>query len=83
MSRDATSKYAIQLVVPGYRYSPACWNCRRNGRPTAANLIRYIESFEASTRPGGCNAHLGETRVSSAYIRLNEYAGQVVASFNG
>ena len=81
MSRDVTSRYAVQVIVPGYRYSPACWNCRRDGRPTAANLARYVESFEASTRAGGCNAHLGETRVREACVRVNEYAGTVVATY--
>jgi hypothetical protein len=82
MSRTATSKYAVSITVPGYRYSLASWRCNQSGRPTDANLARYVEAFEASTRPGGCNAHLGEQYVSSAYVKVNSgYDGQVVATY--
>jgi hypothetical protein len=82
MARDpAPTAYAVDMTVPGYRYSPASWHCKRNGRPTAANLAAYVASFEASTMPGGVNAHLGATRVASARIRRNTYAGDTVATY--
>jgi hypothetical protein len=81
MGRTVTSKYAVRITVPGYNYSPMSWQYRRYGRPTDASLARYVRDFEASTLPGGSNAHLGEQHVSSAYIRVNEHAGTVVATY--
>jgi hypothetical protein len=81
MARDTSPTYVIEMTVPGYRYSPAPWNCRRDGRPTAANLAKHVASFEASTQPGQCNAHLGATRVASAKIRRNMLAGDTVATY--
>jgi hypothetical protein len=57
------------------------WNCRRDGRPTAANLQKFVESFEASTRPGGVNAHLGATTVTKAMIMLNDGSRKLVAEY--
>jgi hypothetical protein len=82
MSQTLTSKYQVRIFSPAHNYSPASWNCRRDGRPTDANLARYVESFEASTRPGGVNAHLGETRILRAVIAVNEYGGDVVARYS-
>ena len=82
MERTATSKYAVSITVPGYQYSLASWRCNESGRPTDANLARYVAAFEASTRPGGCNAHLGEQHVSSASVRVNSGTnGAVVARY--
>lgn len=82
MARDpAPTTYVVELNTPGYRYTPASWNCRQYGRPTAANLAAHVKGFEDSTRPGGVNAHLGFTSVSSARIRRNQYAGDVVAEY--
>lgn len=50
------------------------------GTPNAANLGRYIEGFEASTRAGGPNAHLGTQTVVSARI-VRQSTGEVLASF--
>lgn len=75
------AKYQVTVTVPGRRYSPASWNCKRYGRPTEANLRKYVESFEASTRPGGCNAHLGIEVVARAEVRLNDGSGKVVAEY--
>jgi hypothetical protein len=88
MPRDRTSKYAVTLTAPGYAFTPSLWLVRRDGRPTDANLARYVASFEASTGPGGPNAHLGAqqmtsatVRVISAVIRLNQAGGSVVARY--
>lgn len=83
MGRTATSKYAVSITVPGYRYTLAAWRCNQSGRPTQANLAKYVHAFEASTKPGGCNAHLGEQHVTSAYIKVNSgYDGAIVARYD-
>jgi hypothetical protein len=82
MSRDpAPSTYVVEIDTPGHRWTPAPWNCRQNGRPTAPNLARYVQDLEASTMPGGCNSHLGATRVASARIRYNVLGGATVAGY--
>ena len=81
MARDTATAYVVDISTPGYRWTPAAWNCRTMGRPTAANLRRHVEGFEASTRPGGVNAHLGATLVTRASIRRNALGGAVVATY--
>jgi hypothetical protein len=81
--RDTTPTYVVMIHVPGVRYTPAAWNCRRDGRPTEANLRKYVESFEASTRPGGANAHLGEETVAFARLMRNDGSREVVAYYSG
>lgn len=79
--RDMTTKYQVTLTVPGRHYSPVSWNCKRDGKPTTVSLGKYVESFEASTRPGGVNAHLGVEVVSSAQIRLNDGSRKIVTEY--
>jgi hypothetical protein len=81
MGRTVTSKYAVSITVPGYSYGLASWRCQQSGRPTDANLARYVAEFEASTRPDGCNAHLGEQHVTSAHVKINNYNGAVIARY--
>jgi hypothetical protein len=82
MGRTTTSTYAVRITVPGYQYSLTPWHCKESGRPTDANLARYVAAFEASTQPGGSNAHLGEQHVSSAYVKVNSgHDGAVVARY--
>lgn len=79
--RDTTTKYQVRIKVSGYGFPPMSWNCKRDGRPTGANLKKFVESFEASTRPGGCNAHLGATTVTKAAICLNDGSRKKVAEY--
>jgi hypothetical protein len=81
MARDLTSTYVVEIRTPGFGWTPAAWHCGRNGRPTEANLAQYVEDLEKSTMPGGCNAHLGATRVARAWIRRNTIGGATVASY--
>jgi hypothetical protein len=76
------TKYQVTVVAPGLaQYTSYSWNCRRDGRPTGANLRKHIKSFEAATKPGGVNAHLGEVTVLRAEIRLNDGSRKVVVSY--
>lgn len=81
MGRTTTPAYVVQIADGRYRYAGSAWVVATDGKPTEANLRRYVESFEASTRPGGANAHLGEVRVLRASIRRNVPAGQTVATY--
>jgi hypothetical protein len=78
--RDTTSKYVVHIVEAGLAQGlPISWNCKRDGRPTDANLAKYVEAYEASTRRGGMNEHLGATTVMNA--RINELGGATVAAY--
>jgi hypothetical protein len=81
MPRDTTPTYVVEIRTTGHGWTPAPWHCGRNGRPTEANLALYVGDLEKSTAPGGCNAHLGETTVTRAWIRRNSIGGATVASY--
>ena len=81
MSATLTTKYQVRISVPGYSYPPMSWNCRRDGRPTDANLREYVLNFEASTQPDGVNAHLGVTVVRLHSLLVNDCQGTVVSRY--
>jgi hypothetical protein len=63
------------------------WRTRRQGvipaegKPTTANIDKWVDTFEESMKPGGCNAHLGFHPVLSAEI-LDQFNGnEVVATW--
>lgn len=53
--------------IPGY------------GKPTAANLAKFVAKLNESFRPGGVNAHCGPEQVVAA--RIVRY-GETLATFN-
>ncbi len=60
--------------------TPAGWDTKHAGRPSDVTLKNYVEKFEASCRPGGCNAHLGPTVVWSAKV-IRQSTDEVVATY--
>jgi len=80
MGRSTTPTYVVHLTVPGFHYTPAAWRVKQAGRPTDANLAAYVKAFEASTEPGGVNAHLGPQTVRSAQV-VRQATGEQVASY--
>ena len=81
MGRTLTAKYQIRLNTVGPALMPMSWNCRTTGRPTEANIRKFVKGWEDSTLPGGVNAHLGVDVVLSAKILLNDGSGTVVAEY--
>lgn len=87
MSRTTHSRYAVHYTLAGDKgMTPSAWNVRgRRGRqgdgmPTPANLTAHVVELEASTRPGGVNAHLGPIAVRAARI-VDQMNGRTVATF--
>lgn len=80
MGYSTTPTFAVHFAIPGQRWTPAAWNTKRDGRPSEATLARYIEALEASTAPGGCNAHLGKVTVTSARV-VRQSTGETVATY--
>ena len=79
MGTSRTPKYIVQLHTPGFYNTPSEWSVRGLyggkgcGKPTDANLAKYVEQFEKSMLPGGANDHLAAKNyhVVAAYIYLN------------
>jgi hypothetical protein len=81
MGRSTTPTYALRLTVMRRgSYSPQAWNVKAYGRPTAATLATQVAAFEASTREGGCNAHLGAETVRTARV-TRQSTGETVATY--
>ncbi len=82
-----TPPYVVRITTdPVALCSSAEWRCRRrgtlipHGKPTAENLRVYCAVFEESTKPGGCNAHIGPHRIVTAEI-VDQRTGSVVATY--
>jgi hypothetical protein len=85
--RSRAITYALHMQSRGYSYTPSEWRVRARygargyGAPTDANLEQHIRAFEASTQPGGANAHLGPTTISRAWI-VDQRSGFTVAGYD-
>lgn len=81
--RTLTPKYVLDLYgYAGVRAStPIGWSVKQHGKPTDANVQRWVARFNQSLAPGGANAHLGRAaRAVGGVLRRNTgFAGQIVA----
>lgn len=92
MGRVSTPKYRLELwdarplrglvqLVAGP--SVESWEVGRRGRPTRANLERYIFRYADSLKAGGVNAHVSKALGFVPYPReariVNQRTGAVVA----
>jgi hypothetical protein len=87
MGRITTPKYAVEFfevhTASGpTHWTPMGWNSKQAGRPTPANLAKFIDGYEASTRPGGVNAHIGPTVIGEARIVRNDGSHALVAGYS-
>ena len=83
MGTSRTPAYRMELAVDNGRVTPFGWDVGGKygkGKANAENLKKYVEAFEASTQPGGCNSHLGVTRVLTAQI-VKQSTGDTVATY--
>lgn len=80
MGRVTTPTFAVRIFVKDAVYSPTGWPCDRLGLPSDERLARYVQGYEDSTRPGGCNAHVGPETVTRARI-IRQATGEIVASY--
>lgn len=86
MARDRMCLYRLEITVAsGWRVTPMEWRTRAHklygpgyGKPSVANITRWVEAYEASMRPGGPNAHLGQDQVLTARV-TNQRTGEAVA----
>jgi hypothetical protein len=86
MGHTTTPKYQVVISEDNGTWRSA-WDSKHDGRPTDANLARYIGAYEASMQPGEVNEHLSQhldhaPTVYSAMIRYNTgYFGAEVATY--
>ena len=86
--------HVVQFVTDQGVQTPSEWRARKraaavpggfmpaHGTPNAKNLAAYVAKFEASTAPGGVNAHLGVTKVLSAKI-VRQADHEILATYAG
>ena len=86
MGRSRVIPYTIQITTSdGNGSSPMEWRIKKrcwmpaDGKPTVENITRWVETYEASLRAGGANAHLGIHSVVTAVVR---HHGDVVCSWS-
>jgi len=86
MGRVTTPKYRAEFRTNAKTYlTPACWNCRTMGRPTAENAEKYRQRLNASFQPGGVNGprYPGDVIVHvNRVLIVNQFTNQVVAEAN-
>ena len=76
----------MEMTIDNGRCTPMGWDVngrhgyQGKGKPNAENLKKYVEAFEASTKPGECNGHLGVTKVLAAQI-VKQSTDDVVATY--
>lgn len=90
MSKSTTPEFVVYLTLDRGVTTPSAWRIKAtgcngcipgHGKPTADNLKAYVTTFEASTQSGGCNAHLGVTKVLSARI-VRQSTRDIVAAYS-
>lgn len=84
MGRDRTFTYRVEVAdvsLDGRRARwQAGWSVPQDGRPSDQRLESWVEQYEASTRPGNVNDHLGITSVTRASV-VRQSTGEEVASY--
>lgn len=95
MSTTVTPKYALDIyttcMVEG-RFQTVkatdcmAWNIKSYGRPTPANLEKFVRVYAKSLEAGGCNEHLAKELgyipyPNRAVIRFNHNHGNPVCSW--
>lgn len=84
MGRSRTVNFTVGYRVDRGLFTEGEWRTRKQGqvpsmgKPSVENLAAHVAHLEASMKPGGCNAHLGERTILEAWI-TDEQTGVRVA----
>lgn len=83
MGRSTTPTFRAEVKGNNWNFEMFGWDCKRNGRPTQANVDRYRDSLNKSFQPGGVNWHVSESRGVVAHVSevrvIRQAGGEVVA----
>lgn len=91
MSRTRFLPYTVEVTLAKGVATPSEWRMKQtaaqvrqgvpaHGAATVENLKKYCLDVEASTQPGGVNAHLGVIVIIAARIRDNQ-TGTVICIY--
>lgn len=86
MSTSHPIRFSVHFVVDRASWTPSEWRVKARGqvpgygKPSNENLAKHALFVEASTAPGGVNAHLGYTKILKAHIVDND-TGVTVATY--
>lgn len=91
MSQTRHIRYTVEVTLAKGVATPSEWRMKQtpaqknhcipaHGAATVENLKAYCLGVEASTHPGGVNAHLGVTVILAARIRDHK-TGEVLATY--
>lgn len=75
---DRTPTYRIEFRSDAVMTNQAWY--RDYGRPTDANLARFVKGLVESTKPGGVNSHLGQLYITAAQV-VRQATGEIVAVY--
>lgn len=78
MGRSRLIPYIVRYTTTStWSHTHPEWSIKRDGKPTEANLRKWVQDLEDSLRPNGINEHLGIFSVKTAEI-YSQKRGEVV-----
>ena len=84
MGRSSTPTFRVEAETYGFHMTPCAWRLKDAGYPTDENVRKYIDKFNESLKPGGCNEHISKEFpgccVTAAKV-VNQSTNEVVASY--
>lgn len=86
MGRTVTCTYRLEVWEGRNKpVTPMCWNSKGWGRPTKANLAKWVSKYIKSLQKGGANYHvsrsLGYIPVPTKAKIIRQKTGEVVATW--
>ena len=87
MGRSYTPVYRVEYATNarGVHHTAMVWDCKRYGKPTRANLIKWREGYNKSFEPGGVNEHCSNAVGYIIWINrariIRQKTDEVVAEF--
>lgn len=73
MRRTSTPTYRMEAL----EHNGSSWSIAWSGRANQKRLIAKVQSYEASTQPGGVNEHIGPRKVMVAKL-IRQATNEVV-----
>jgi len=84
MGRSYTPTFRVVPETNGFHMTNACWDSKRYGRPSEKTAREYVQKFNESLQPDGCNSHIGKAYPTARMIGcqiVRQATDEVVASY--
>lgn len=80
MGMSRTWTYSLRFkLASGAHVTPHQWRVKQSGKPTTANIDKWVTQYEKSLTDG-VNKHLGPDQVTSAHV-IDQRTGDTVATW--